>query len=143
LTQTAAVPLPARDPITDFFWEGLRQHRLLIQRCGDCGFYIHYPREVCRNCFGTNLGPSEVSGRAGLYTWTICAQAFHPFFVDKVPYILATVTLEEQEGLQFLTNVVGVAEEDLTIGLPLEVVFEDFTPELTVPWFRPVSAGAR
>jgi uncharacterized protein len=141
LTQSAAVPLPVRDPITAFFWDGLREHRLLIQRCEDCGFYIHYPREVCRNCFSTNLAPSEVSGRANLYSWTICAQPFHPFFVDRVPYTLATVTLVEQESLQFLTNVVGVAEADLAIGLPLQVVFEDLTPELTVPWFEP--AGSR
>jgi uncharacterized OB-fold protein len=145
LSQTASVPLPLPlpDATTQFFWDGLREHRLLIQRCGDCGFYIHYPREVCRNCFSTNLAPSEVSGHATLYTWTVCVQPFHPFFVDRVPFILATVTLDEQEGLQFLTNVVDCSEDELVIGMPLEVVFEDFAPELTVPWFRPAPVEGR
>jgi uncharacterized OB-fold protein len=140
---TAPLPLPLPDAVTAFYWEGLRDHRLLIQRCGDCGFYIHYPREVCRNCFSTNLAPAQVSGRATLYSWTVCMQPFHPYFVNKVPYILATVTLDEQEGLQLPTNLIDCSEDDLSIGLPLEVVFEDLAPELTVPLFRLASSGSR
>ena len=139
----APLPLPLSNPLTAFYWDGLRDHRLLIQRCGDCGFYIHYPREVCRSCFSTNLAPAEVSGAATLYSWTLCMQPFHPWFVDKVPYLLATVTLVEQEGLQLPTNLVDCSEEDLSIGLPMEVHFEDLSPELTVPLFRPASKAGR
>ena len=135
------MPLP--DALTAFYWDGLRDHRLLIQRCGDCGFYIHYPREVCRNCFSTNLAPEQVSGRATLYSWTVCMQPFHPWFVDKVPYILATVTLDEQDGLQLPTTLIDCTEEDLSIGLPVEVAFEDLDPQLTVPVFRLVPEGRR
>lgn len=98
---------------------------------------------MCRNCFSTNLAPEQVSGRATLYSWTVCMQPFHPWFVDKVPYILATVTLDEQDGLQLPTTLIDCTEEDLSIGLPVEVAFEDLDPQLTVPVFRLVPEGRR
>ena len=51
--------------------------------------------------------------------------------------MVATVELVEQPGLMFLSQVVDCAEDDLRIGLPLEVVFEELGPELTLPFFRP------
>jgi len=36
-----------------------------------------------------------------------------------------------------LTNLVEVANEDITIGLPVEVVFDDVTDEVTLAKFRP------
>jgi hypothetical protein len=40
-----------------------------------------------------------------------------------------------------MTNLVGVAPDPaaIRIGMPLEVVFEDVTPEVTLPHFRPAS----
>ncbi len=69
-----------------------------------------------------------MSGRATLYTWTIAVQPFHPFYVDRIPYIVATVELDEQPGLMFMTQIVDCAEEDLRIGMPLEVVFVELAP---------------
>jgi uncharacterized OB-fold protein len=68
-------------------------------------------------------------------------QPFHPFYVDRVPYVIATVELDEQPGLMFLTQIVECEEADLRMGIPVEVVFEELTPELTLPFFRP--AGVR
>ena len=35
-------------------------------------------------------------------------------------------------------NIVGCANEDVYIGMPVEVVFDDMTDEVTLPKFRPV-----
>ncbi len=82
----------------------------------------------------------RVSGKATLYSWTIATQPFHPFWVDRIPYTLATVELAEQPGLMFLTQIVDCPEEDLAIGMPLEVTFQEMSPELTLPFFRPAQA---
>ena len=37
-----------------------------------------------------------------------------------------------------ISNVIGCNNEDLTIGMPLEVVFEDITEEESLPKFKPV-----
>src|SRR5439155_607073 len=87
-----------------------------IQRCSACGTYIHLPRPVCRACRSFDLAPTEVSGRGTVYSFTETYKAFHPFFVDRVPFLLATVELEEQTGLMLLSNLVGATEPDMAVG---------------------------
>lgn len=134
--------LPTPDELTQFFWDGVAQHELRIQRCQACGHYIHYPKPICRYCQSRDLAGERVSGKATLYSWTIASQPFHPFWVDKVPYTLATVELVEQPRLMFLSQVVDCAEEDLAAGMPLEVTFVELSPELTLPFFRPAGEGS-
>jgi uncharacterized OB-fold protein len=138
---SATVPphpsLPRPDSLSQFFWDGCREHKLLIQRCGDCGHYIHPPRLVCRFCQGTNLAPSEVSGRGVVDTFTIPLQPFDPYFMSKVPYTLAVIELPEEPHLKLVSNVVDIDPDDVRIGMPVEVVFTDLTPEVTLPLFRP------
>jgi uncharacterized OB-fold protein len=130
------IPTSSRDALTAFFWEGAREHKLLIQRCQQCGYYTHPPRDVCRNCLSTELAPSQVSGKGRLYSYTVAHQAFHPAFVDRVPYIVATITLDEQPGLQVLSNVVGCDEDELTMDMPVEVTFEKMDADVVLPMFR-------
>jgi uncharacterized OB-fold protein len=130
-------PRPLRDHLTTPFWQGCVEHRLMIQRCRTSGHFIHWPRPVCRFCLSTDLAAEQVSGRAALYSWTVVNQAFHAYYADKVPYLLATVVLAEQPKLMFFTRLTDCEEEDLSIGKPMEVTFEDVAPDLTFPLFRP------
>jgi uncharacterized OB-fold protein len=130
------IPTSSRDTLTGFFWEGAKEHKLMIQRCQACGFYNHPPRDVCRNCLSTELAPSQVSGKGRLYSYTVAQQAFHPAFVDRVPYIVATITLDEQPGLQVLSNVVGCDEDELTMDMPVEVTFEEIDADVVLPMFK-------
>jgi uncharacterized protein len=132
-------PLPPRGGIASFFWAGAREGRLLIQRCQRCGTFIHLPRPVCRACRSFDLAPAQVSGRGTVYSFTETHRAFHSFFVDRVPYLLATVELGEQRGLMLLSNLVGVTEPDVRIGMDVLVDFEELSPELTIPVFRPAA----
>jgi uncharacterized OB-fold protein len=129
--------MPAPDATTQFFWDAASRRELWIQQCQSCKKYVHYPKTICRFCQSRELAGARVSGRATLYSWTIAEQPFHPFWVDRVPYTLATVELVEQPGLMFLTQIVDCPEDELVSGMPLEVVFEELSPELTVPFFRP------
>jgi uncharacterized OB-fold protein len=134
--------LPRPDALTQFFWDAVGRHELWIQRCQACGHYIHYPKPICRYCQSRDLAGERVSGRATLYSWTIASQPFHPFWVDRIPYTIATVELAEQPRLMFMSQVVDCAEEDLEAGMPLEVTFVELSPELTLPFFRPASGDA-
>lgn len=134
-------PIPPADPLTQFFWDGAKEGKLLIQRCQGCGTYIHLPRPVCRNCHSFDLRPEQVSGRGTVYSFTQTFKAFHPFFVDRVPYVIATVALEEQADLRVLSNIVGIDEADIAFDMPVVVDFEVLSPELTVPVFRPASSN--
>jgi uncharacterized OB-fold protein len=133
-------PFVAPSETTRFFWDAAREHRLVIQRCGDCGYYIHWPRPLCPRCQSENLAPAPVSGRATVYTFTVVHHVFHPGFADEVPYNLALVELAEQAGLRMLANIVDCANDELSIGMRVEVTFED-RAEHTVPQFRRVTSA--
>jgi uncharacterized protein len=129
--------VPAPDPLTAFFWEASREERLAILRCDACGWFVHWPRSMCKRCHSFSLSPADVSGRGHLYSYTVGVQAFDPWFATRLPYILAVVDLEEQPHLKLVSNIVDCAEEDVSIGMPLEVTFERVTPQITLPMFRP------
>lgn len=141
--QAPPPPLPD-DRLTAFFWEAARNRELWIQRCQACGTYIHMPRPICRNCQSFDLAGERVSGRGTLYSWTQTFKPFHPFFVDRVPYVIATITLAEQEGLQLMSNLVGIdqsrVDEQARIGMPVEVDFEELAAGYVIPVFKPAGA---
>lgn len=141
-TETISPPDIGQDPQTAFFWEGARAGELRIMRCQNCGYYIHLPRPVCRNCLSFDVAPEAVSGRGTLYSFTITHRAFHPFFADRLPYVVAVVELEEQRDLRFVTNLVGLDNRSPVFGEPVQVGFEELAPGYVIPVFSPVGGAA-
>jgi uncharacterized protein len=135
-------PVPAPDALTSFFWEGVAAHRLMILRCDQCGFFVHWPREVCQRCLSTSLIPAEVSGDATLATWTFPNQPFDPYYRSHLPYVLAVVELVEQAGLKMVTNLVDYDKDALRIDMPVHVTFREVAPRFTLPLFAPAPVRA-
>jgi len=77
----------------------------------------------------------RASGRGTVYSFTVTYQNQSPGFREELPYVLAIVELDE--GVRMMTNVVGCAPDAVRIGMPVQVVFEDVTAEITLPKFRP------
>ena len=125
-------------PVTEAsraFWTGGARRQLLISWCATCGRWAHPPREDCPGCGGP-LVPRAVSGRGTVFTFTVNRHPFHP--AVPVPYVVAIVELEEQQGLRFTTNVVGCDPGAVRIGMPVEVDFEP-AGEAWAPVFRPAA----
>jgi uncharacterized OB-fold protein len=114
--------LPQLTPDTAPFWQGGAQGRLNIHRCGHCQRWFHPPAPVCPHCASFEVSPQPVSGRGTVYSFTINHQAWTPELDE--PYVVAVIELPEQQGLRFLSNVVGCAPEEVTVGLPVRVRFE-------------------
>jgi uncharacterized OB-fold protein len=130
-------PLPVIQPWSQGFWDAAKEHRLVVQECKDCGVKIFYPRKVCPECWSADLGWYQTSGKGNVFSYTITIMGVEEKFADDLPYVLAWVDLEE--GIRMLTNIVGCDPEEVNIGMDVEVVFEDVTPEISIPKFRPVS----
>ncbi|MGB2800569.1 MAG: Zn-ribbon domain-containing OB-fold protein [Dehalococcoidia bacterium] len=130
-------PLPRITSLTKEFWEGCKRHELLIQRCKDCGTYHHYPRSMCPDCGSWNAEWAKVSGRGKVYTYIVAVQPFHPAFSGDVPYAVAIVELEE--GVRMVSNIMDCEPDDIYIGMPVEVVYDDVTEEVTLPKFKKVT----
>ena len=123
-----AQPSRATPAITDLtrpFWDAAKQGRLVIQRCGDCRYYNHPPKEACDNCLSTGLAFEHVSGRGRVWSWTVMHQKSVAGFEDAVPYLTALVELEEQPMLLLVTNLPGATLGAFSIGDPVHVIFED------------------
>jgi uncharacterized OB-fold protein len=114
--------LPELSPETEAFWRGGERGELLIYRCGACDRWFHPPGPVCPGCGGFDVAARSVSGRGHVASFTINHQRWAPDL--EVPFVIAIVELIEQPGLRFLTNIVGSAPEEVTIGMPVRVVFE-------------------
>ena len=139
--ETSTVPpiVPAPSELTAFFWDGAREGRLLIQQCRSCTKYQHPPEPVCHHCLSFDLGSGEVSGRGTVYTFETAMQAFHPYFADKIPYVIGVVELDEQPGLKLLTNLVDFHEGAPAVGAPVQVQFRPLTDEFRLPVFGPAA----
>lgn len=117
------------------FWEAARRHELVAYRCLNCGAY--YPQVTeCVACSSPKMAWVKVSGPAEVFTFCVFHQLYHPAWKGDIPYNVTFVKLAE--GPLLMTNIVGCRNEDIRIGMPVEVVFDDVTPEVTLPKFRPV-----
>lgn len=127
-------PLPLVHEETQPFWEGTKRHELVIQKCRDCGKFRFYPRAICPHCFSYNTEWTKVSGRGKIYSFTIAHRAASPVFRQDIPYNIAIIEL--QEGVRMMSNIVECRNEDLKVDMPVEVVFDDVTPEITLFRFK-------
>lgn len=128
-------PRPAVMKETAFFWEGAKAGELRIQQCRGCQRLAHPPVVRCPACGSYDLGYRVASGKATLYSFVEPVHPPMPFM--RYPYVVGLVELEE--GTRLLTNIVHCAPEQVRIGMPLELVFQQTDPEMRLPMFRPVT----
>jgi uncharacterized OB-fold protein len=138
VTMASWRPLPPLTEENRFFWTGGVDGRLRFQHCPACDYFIHPPAPVCPKCLTDRLAPKPVSGHATIRSVTINHQPWGPGL--PVPYAIAIVGLDEQEDLNLTTNIVGIAAEEVRIGMTVEVTFE-VRGDIHIPLFRPASTS--
>jgi uncharacterized OB-fold protein len=134
----AAKPLPRITPDTQPFWDALRERRLVLPYCRDCGQPHLPPGPVCPLCFSDRLEWRTASGRGRISTWTVVHKAWFPAFAGDVPYNVVQVELDE--GPRLTASVVGFPNDRLAVGLRVVVDFDDVAAGITLPRFRPAAS---
>ncbi|TET13496.1 MAG: Zn-ribbon domain-containing OB-fold protein [Dehalococcoidia bacterium] len=114
------------------FWEGIKRHELVFQRCQECGTWLHPPRPVCPKCRSLEKEWAHSTGKGTVYSWVTYLESPHPSF--KAPY--SVVLVEMEEGVRLVSNMVDIRPQEISIGMPVEVVFDDIAEGLTLPKFR-------
>jgi uncharacterized OB-fold protein len=132
--------LPQVTPENEHYWQGGAAGELRFLRCASCRTYVHPPSPVCPECLSRELSSEAVSGRAVVHTFTVNHQPWIPGF--DPPYVVAIVEIVEQPSLRLTTNIVGCPIEDVRIGLPVRVVFEDLGEGVFLPLFEPDPGAA-
>jgi uncharacterized OB-fold protein len=131
-------PLPVIDVWSRPFWEGAKRHVLTMPCCRKCGHIFFPPGPICTACRSHEVEWKELSGSATVESWVVFHQNYFKGFAAEMPYNVALVRLAE--GPQLVTNLVGIANDDIRAGLPVEVTFAEATDEISIPKFKPVGS---
>lgn len=128
-------PLPHITALSKPYWDATKKHELRLQRCGKCNRFWYPPSFACPFCWSKEFDWAKLSGRGKVNSWVVFHRAYYEGFQEQVPYNVVEVQLEE--GPRLISNLVGVKNEGIRPGMPVEVVFDDVTAEVTLPKFRP------
>lgn len=131
---------PIPQPITPEskpYWDGLKEGKLMLPRCQDCGSVHFYPRVFCPECHSHNVTWIQGSGKGTLFSFAILQRAFNRAVKVPTPYIFALVALEE--GPRMLSSLINIAPDPALIkcDMPVEMVFSKLTDDVTIPLFQP------
>lgn len=136
-------PLPQPDDATAPYWEAARRGELRMQRCADCQTLRFPPRPMCPECQSFASEWIAMSGRGRVYSWVVCHPPVLPAFQERAPYAVVLVELDEDPRLRVLGNLLDgegdAAGVEIEIGLPVRVVFESVTEDVTLPQWCPAS----
>jgi uncharacterized protein len=124
LPEGLPAPVPESDNLSKPYWDGLRENKLRVQRCGGCGTWQWGPEWICHKCQHFNPEWVEINGRGKIYSWTRVWHGAHVALKDRGPYVVVLVELPEAGGIRMIGNLLGDAHQPFAIGDEVEVVFE-------------------
>ena len=128
--------LPVVPPRHQPFWDAIKRHHAELQRCDRCGRYRFIPSELCQ-CGSPDATWTPIAGTGEVYTYTVVHRAPTPYYQGRAPYVIAHVTLDE--GPRMISTF-ECDPAEVTIGMPVELTYDDVTTDLTLYRFRPRSA---
>jgi uncharacterized OB-fold protein len=117
-------PMPEPTPVTEPFWNALREHKIRIQYSPSSDRYVFYPRVLAPRTLADDLEWREISGEGTLYTFTVADRPTAPPWADSLPQLLAIV--EWDEGPRLSTEMVNVDPSELRVGMRVKPVFCDY-----------------
>ncbi len=128
-------PVPAPDGLDAPYWNGLKEGKILLQRCEDCGGWQWGPEWICHHCHSEKLSFEEVSGEGIIYSYERVWHPVHPALKEQGPYIVVLVELPDAGNVRLVGNLLGDPHQDVIIGAPVNAVFEhhaDADPAFTL-----------
>ncbi len=131
-----AKPIPVPSHESRPFWEALRQHKLTMPKCSACGHRWFPPTLLCPSCRSAEVVWEPVSGRGKVFSFVNFHRNYHKGFADERPYCVAVVALDE--GPRMISNVIGIAPDEVRCDMAVEVVYEDIAETATLAKFKPV-----
>ena len=127
------------DDLTRPFWEAANEKRLVIQHCRACDRLQHPPGRRCHQCGSDeHLEWREMGGRATIYNYCVVHDSPVRILQDEQPFNVAVVMLDEDPGIQMYSHLPGTPVDEVPVGTPVEVVFEETANGQLVPEWRVV-----
>lgn len=134
--ETYRKPLPRPSAESQPFWDAAREHRLMLQKCKACGKFRFPPSQRCVHCLSGDHEWTEVSGTGKVFSFVTYHRLYHKGWDGELPYVVAVIELDE--GPRLVSTVANCKADDVACDMKVKVVFDDVTPETTIPKFEPV-----
>ena len=141
LPEGMPIPVPENDDLSKPYWEGLRESKLMVQKCQVCGTYVRGPEWICHQCRSFDLAWEEVVEKGRIYSWERVWHPVHPALKGYGPNIVVLIQLPEAQNIRMIGNLLGDPEQKVPIGTEVEVVFEhhnDANPAYSLAHWRSV-----
>ena len=129
-------PYPIPEYGSEPYWAACNELRLVMQRCATCEKFRWQPAPLCTFCAGEEFAWTPLSGRGKITTWTVVTHPVHPAAVERVPYVVVEVELEELAGLRMLSNLLEIDLGSIAIGALVTVDFIEHAAGQMLPVFR-------
>jgi uncharacterized OB-fold protein len=131
-------PLPRVDADGAPYWDAARKHQLRIQRCDICATTRFYPRVLCPECWSEAATWIDTCGEGTVYSWSLIRRAPFPALAERVPYVIALVDLPE--GVRVFAHLLGAAPDEVDVGAPVVLDFEQIADDVNLPVYRLASS---
>jgi uncharacterized OB-fold protein len=129
--------VPRPRPEDREFWAGAHRGELRIQHCSSCGRYQHYARLLCSHCGKQTVEWVTATGNGTIYSFTVIGQNGVPPFNERVPFVVATVDLDE-DGARMIAAMPTLEPARARIGMRVRAEFRPADEELGFVDFTPV-----
>lgn len=96
--------------------DAINQNRIVGSQCDECHEIFVPPRPICKICGSSKIEITTVEGEGKLVTWTIIHIA-PPTHINRVPYILAIVELDNGERLTGILDLPDNQEPEFDMRL--------------------------
>ena len=117
-------PVPAPDGLDAPFWQGLRDERLLLQRCAQCRRWQWGPEWICFRCLSFDLRFEEVPPTGIIYSYERIWHPVHPALKAQGPYLVVLVQLPHADDVRLVGNLLGEPRRNVQIGTAVMARFE-------------------
>jgi len=136
VTDEIRVIPPAHDPDDVWFWEGVREGRLLLQACADCGVVRHPPLPMCGACHSTDWTTRESAGVGTVHSWIVSVPPGAPSGPGRI-----VVLVDLADGVRFVANLVDTPVAAVANGMTVRLEFRDYGGTV-LPQFVPADPTA-
>ena len=127
-------PKPRPAPESLPYWQAASEHRLALPKCEDCQKFWFPPSRTCPHCLSANFSFQNVSGKGKIFSFVTFHRVYRPAFTNDVPYVVALIELDE--GPRLLSNIMGVTHDQVKCEMRVEVVFDDYDEDISIPKFK-------
>jgi uncharacterized protein len=122
------------DRLTAPYWEATRGGRLAVQKCRGCGAWQWGPEWICHRCHSFDLVWEDVEGKGRIYSYQRPHHPVHAALNGHGPYLVVLVELPHAGNVRMVGNLLGNPRQVVTIGAPVEAVFEPHADFTLVQW---------